>query len=129
MYVAVSTATSTGLMSLSDCSCLGHVTSYSCTILGNGYTLWNGAAFDCPSSRNEILLSHSSFASADGTVKSCNDGLIVGRSLGVTGDYYTSKLDVNLTHQDIGRIVQCSYENGISDPLIVGSTQLAITEG
>ena len=111
----------------SDCSCRGYITSFQCDVTGEGYTVWRGSAFDCQLSGNEILLLHSNFVG--GTVRTCNNGKIVGRSLGVTNNCYASQLDVNITTEMEGRTVECVYESGSSAEVIIGSSLLSITTG
>lgn len=101
---------------LNDCSCVGSVMSYKCSVVGDGYTVWRGSAFDCNNSGNEIILLHSNYAS--GTVRTCNDGQVVGRSLGVTNRCYNSQLNVNVTMKLEGKTVECVYESGTSTELI-----------
>ena len=63
---------------------------------------------------SRILLRHTSFGGS-GAFGLCNDGAIVGRSLGVSVDnsVYTSQLMINLTASLdlIGRSVECVYRN------------------
>ena len=54
-----------------------------------------------------LLLSHTSFR--DGITKQCSGNSIVGRSLGVSGDTYTSQLSVVASSNLIGRTVECAY--------------------
>ena len=40
----------------------------------------------------------------------CNNGDIVGQSLGVQGDNYTSQLNVTITPDMVGKTVMCVYD-------------------
>ena len=85
---------------------------YNCAVVGAGFTIWKGSAFNCPSSDSEIFLSHSLFRGS-GASGFCNDGALFGRSIGVSEDntVYTSQLTVNLTADSsvVGERVECDY--------------------
>ena len=83
---------------------------YNCTINGGGSTLWTGRDFDCQSSSNEIILRHSQFSG--GESGACNNGTIVGRSLGVNGLIFISQLSVPVSLSSVGADVRCIYDNG-----------------
>ena len=97
---------------MSGCVCPGDISTYECVTMGAGLTIWTGTAFNCSSSSNEILLFHSRFSSTKGTYGSCNDGSIVGRSLFVEGNNYTSLLNVTVTPNIAGKTVECFYDDG-----------------
>ena len=84
------------------------------SVLLRGYvsTVWTGTAFNCSSSNNDILLLHTPFSSSEGDYGSCNNGAIVGRNLGVEGNYYTSQLNVTITPDIAGKTVECFYDDG-----------------
>ena len=73
----------------------------------SGGTIWTGSAFnyDC-----EIILLHSRFDT--GTSGICNNGAIVGRSLSIEGNSYTSQLNVTVTHDTAGKTIECASDNG-----------------
>ena len=53
--------------------------------------MWQGAGvFDCPNHSNEIVLRHINFGSS--VMGECNAGAIIGQSLRVVGNCYTSQL-------------------------------------
>ena len=112
---------------LYDCTCPGYLSSYKCTVVGDGFSIWRGTAFDCTLSGNEILLLHSNFIV--GTIRTCSNGQIVGRSLSQTDDCYTSQLDVNITVNLDGSTVECIYESGNSPAVSVGAAIISITTG
>ena len=122
------------LIKTDSCTCPEGVITYRCIIDANvtgGFTIWNGTAFNCGPSNN-ILLRHNSFGGQSGAFGSCNDGIISGRSLGVSnGNIYTSQLQVTITNSSrsglIGRTVQCVYSPDGSTNLIINSTTIMLT--
>ena len=114
------------LIKISNCTCLEDIITYNCVITGSGFTVWQGNAFDCSAQNNKTLLRHTLFGGS-GTMKQCNGGAIVGRSLGVSGDIYTSELNVTASSDLIGRTVECAYSpNGIT-VTPVNSTTIGLT--
>ena len=83
--------------------------------MGPGTTVWSGSAFNSPQC-NEIVLLQSRFLNG-GTNGSYNNGVIVGRSLSVDGDNYTSQLNVTVTPDTAGETVVCIGDNGTSSTL------------
>ena len=121
------------MKSISDCTCPGDIVTYNCNITGSGYTIWRGSAFDCPNVDSRVLLRHSLFGSSTGTMGSCNEGAIVGHSLGITTStsncpIYMSQLTANLTASSrvIGQEIQCVYRNIAGVERTVGSATIAI---
>lgn len=110
------------------CVCRGDVVTYTCTSMGGGSTQWEGSAFDCPSSMNEIILRHSQYTR--GTSDTCNNGEIVGKSVDVRGSSYTSQLIVtvgrdlshNVTIQCIHNADQGQINVGVSSLVTVSGT-------
>ena len=98
---------------MSKCVCPGDVLTYECTVVGGSSTVWTGNAFICPS--NEITLLHSHFESI---THLCNNGSIVGRSLAVEGNNYTSQLKVTVTPDIAGKTIMCISDNGTTTMLI-----------
>ena len=78
--------------------------------------MWSGTAFTCSS--GEIRLRHSNFV---GAVGSCNDGAINGTGVTLNGNQYTSRLDVIMTAELVGRTVTCSVDDNH-----IGSVTLAV---
>lgn len=109
---------STGLQSLNDCYCPGQVVSFECTIIGGELTSWEGSALMCQG--REITLLHREFNTST-AMGECNSGetMISARSVRVTNNSYTSRLDVTLTPAVIGRDISCSSSDGIIDSTIL----------
>ena len=75
--------------------------------------MWQGSqVFDCPDFSNEILLPHNSFGSS--VMGECNDGSIVGRSLRVDGNRYTSQLSIEYDERFNGKNITCAHDNGLT---------------
>ena len=114
------------------CTCPEGDITYVCVINGNGrggFTIWQGTAFNCQS--NHILLRNNLFGSS-GAFGSCNNGIISGRSLGVSeGNVYTSQLQVSVNSDSrsdlIGRTVECVYSPDGSTNNLINSTTITIT--
>lgn len=90
----------------------GDILTYECTIMGTlgDSTIWTGSAFSgC--NNNEVTLVHNRFTSLYRTVE-CTNGAIVGRSLSVEGNNYTSQLSITFTPDITGTTVKCSHDNG-----------------
>ena len=97
---------------ITECICQGYNATFECSVVGPGSTVWRGSGFrDC--TNNRITLFHSQFTG--GTVGICNDGAIVGRSIGVENDCYTSQLNVFVSSDVIGTSVFCSYDDGLNE--------------
>ena len=127
---------SKGFTKSSDyCTCPGGIVHYNCSVTGSGFTIWKGSAFDCPDANNgdsRIRLRHSSFGS--GTTGLCNNGAIIGQSLGINTNglnnpVYVSQLMINLTASSnvVGGMVECVYLNPSGVETVVGSTTIEIT--
>ena len=101
------------LILTNDCPCPGQNLTFECTIVGGGTTEWQGAeVFDCPDFSNEILLRHNNFGST--VMGECNAGAIVGRSLRVEDNCYTSQLSVVYSESLNGRNVICAHDDGFA---------------
>ena len=101
-----------GCETMNKCVCPGDRLTYRCTVqeIAFGATIWNGTAFSgCL--QNEILLQHHQFIQPGGGSSGvCNNGAIVGQSLGVQGNNYTSQLNVTITPETAGKTIMCSYD-------------------
>ena len=94
---------------------------FECSVFETGFTVWNGTLFNCPSSNNKIILFHNQYTSSGGIVRSCNneDVTIVGESIGVDGNNYTSRITVTGSSDLTGAIIECRYDNGAANILIM----------
>ena len=109
-----------------SCACLGDILTYQCTAVGGGNTQWGGTSFDCPDTSDEIVLSHTFYAT-EGTHGTCNNGAVTGHSLGVrNGNCYTSQL--NVTVQKTLSTVQCVH-NADSGPIGIGESSIMAVSG
>ena len=94
--------------------------------MGGGSTLWTGTAFNC--TNNHINLRHSLFNSSDRTATGgCNNEAIVGRSVGVMDDCYTSQLNVRVSAGLNNKTIRCDHRPGTETNTIGQSTLTVIT--
>ena len=98
--------------------------TFECQVTGGVSTVWNGSAFMCPSSGNEIVLLHSRFD--NGTNGTCNDinnsVTIVGESIEVNGSKYTSQLNISFSSSLIGKTVNCVKDDGLNASVVSNYT-------
>ena len=102
-----------------DCICPSDTVTYECTVVGDygGFTIWVGDFIRCSSGKRVIELIHrQSTNDVQGgriaSVRTCNDGNIVGRLLRVENGSFTSQLNVTLTSDIVGKGIECAYDNG-----------------
>ena len=110
----------TGFETVNECVCPGDRLTYRCAVQGsaNGATVWCGTAFiGCL--QNEILLQHRQFTPTGGPAETCNNGAIVGRSLGVQGNNFTSQLNVTITPDTAGKTITCAYDELIGQDIMI----------
>ena len=113
-----------------SCACPGERLIYSCTVVTNESgraTVWNGSVFDCAGS--EITLLHKKFS--NGTIRECNGGAILGRSVSVVGNCFTSQLNVTVSTGLNNRTVMCfldSEAQHIGESLITVAGMLISTK-
>ena len=96
--------------------------------MGGGSTRWGGTAFDCIDTSDEIILRHSRYTTELGTFGGCNDGAIVGRSLGAIDNCYTSQLNFTIQNISSTVTVQCTHNSG-SGPIPIGESAVAVVSG
>ena len=65
----------------------------------------------------------------DGTFGVCNDGAIVGKSIGVENGCFTSQLTIKLSATMIGENIVCINDDTSNSVSEVGSTRIITTEG
>ena len=118
-------SSSNELAVLTSCTCPGHQLIFECTTFGSGATVWMGTALDqCP--RDQVFMRHSEFQS--GGTWTCSNEQIVGRTVGVSNQSYTSQLAVTVNAGLNGREIQCSHDNGTIS-YIIGVSTIQITTG
>ena len=101
----------------SEYACPGDLLTYECIATGGsniGATIWTGTAFNCPSSGNEIILLHVFI----NRIYTCNNGSIVARILSGEGNKYTSQLNITVTPDIAGKIIECVHNDGLIERLL-----------
>ncbi len=122
------------LTQISGCVCAGHNVTFICSIVGGGSTIWNGTAFSCSSSNsvsnNQIFLRHSAFDSEMPTSGMCNEGAIFGEAVDVEVTRYTSRLNVRVDSDIVGKNVSCIYDDTTRGmEILIGTTAIELTSG
>ena len=114
---------------LTGCTCPGYSITYMCTAIGDGFTRFEGSAFNCSLTGNEILLSHTEYSIA--TVRKTCGNYISAKSLGVSGNHYKSLLMINISQPLNGLSVNCTYISGTGSTVMpIGSPSIIqITRG
>ena len=107
---------------------------FTCSIVGGGNTIWNGTAFNCPSSNsvsnNQIFLRHSAFAMMASGM--CNDGDIVGEAVSADLEIprYTSRLNITVNSDVVGRNISCIYDDTTRTmESLIGTATIELTSG
>ena len=90
--------------------------------------MWEGTAFNCSNTQDEIRLRHTKFLDEHGAYGACNDGAIEGKSLGVEGGRYTSQLVVMVSSKLVGKSIMCVSDDGQYETQVDSAT-ITITEG
>ena len=104
----------------------GPVLIYTCSVIGEGSTVWTGSAFDCPRTNDSIVLRHT--IKYNTTVGTCNSGIIFGKVVAVEGDCFTSQLNISATPDLKGKNITCIQRNG-NEEMIVGSEIIELYRG
>ena len=92
-----------------------------------GTTVWSGSAFDCAG--GEIILLHSLYDSTESHVRAygeCNNGSIVAQGITIKNGTYTSRLNISVSTDMIGRSIECLYD--ATNSILVGSA-IILTSG
>ena len=109
-----------------QCACIGMELTYTCTAVGRGSTLWTGTAFDC--TNHWINLRHSLFNDSNrGATGDCSGGALVGQSIGVMGNCYTSQLHVRVAADMNNETINCDHRPGTEINNIGQSTLIVMT--
>ena len=117
------------LVQLNDCTCLGYNQIFECTVYGGGITIWRGTALSgCQPSDNETQLRHSQYRNSQATGE-CVGGEIVARSVGVSGNCYTSQLSLAVGEENlmINETFECVHRSIYHDEIIIGKKTLNLT--
>ena len=85
--------------------------------------MWRGTVI---SAGCEVALLHSNFGDPGAARRVCNNGAVVGYSIGVENNCYTSQLDILVSPELNGRTVECSIDDGVTISPI-GTATLSIT--
>ena len=106
--------------------CCSNTLTLDCTVVGRPFdvTVWGGSAFNC--SLDEIPLRHDRFTSRKGAHGECNNGSIVGQSLGTQNGSYTSQLNVTVTPDIIGENIECAHFDGVNT--VIGTFTITDSE-
>ena len=102
------------------CNRIGDTLTFECTAMIGFLTIWRGSAFNCASNNNEIVLINSSIGD-----QTCNNEMITGQVTRHEGNNYISQLNVILTSDLIGQIIECASYNR-SHIMAISSTTLDI---
>ena len=105
------------------CACPNEVLTFTCTIVGSGVTIWGGSAFQC--STGEIILRHNAFDGETPQFGDCDD--IVGESVGVQDNCYTSKLRVPISTEVNNRTVHCLYNSNMTT--LIDEARISVITG
>lgn len=103
-------------------SCSTCATVLECAVSGLGATVWNGSAFNCQETNNEIVLLHNRYNSTDGTIHTCNGGAILAQSTSFKNNRYTSRLQINVSEEILEKTIGCIYDNGSTEFRVLTST-------
>ena len=112
MRISTSLDTATlQVMNTTGCACPGDTLTYECTVTGGPgeATVWTGTAFNC--TFNEISLIHRHFSTSTGVFGQCNNGAIIGHSIGVEGNNYTSQLSIIVAPDTAGKDISCIHDS------------------
>ena len=81
--------------------------------------MWTGTVFNCDNAADSIILLHSRFdnnITQNSTI--CNGGAVVGQSLCVEYNQYTSQLNVTINSTLIGMNIVCSRDDGTNTHIV-----------
>ena len=105
------------------CACPNEVLIFTCTTVGSGATIWGGSAFQC--STREIILRHNAFDGETPQSGDCNG--IVGESVRVQDNCYTSRLRVPVSAGVNNRTVHCLYNSDTTT--LIDEAQISVIIG
>ena len=99
------------LIEVTDCIRPCDTVIYECTVVGGGYTVWEGDFFHCSSGSKDIILHHQ-LTQGEFQTRTCNNGSIVGQIVRAEDGVFTSQLSVILTPSIAGKSINCTLDNG-----------------
>ena len=118
---------------LSGCTCPGYGIAYTCTVCGaeTTTTVWEGTAFQCPETSNEIALRHSQFTDQDSPESGdCSGGSLIAYATGKEQNCYISQLNATVSADLNGSTIECSFEaRGMNGFQTVNRSTVSITTG
>ena len=121
------------ISSVNTCTCPNDTVLliYECTVMGGFVTTWRGSAINqyCEDSGGQILLLHSRFGSGSNYFITCSNGTIMGQSVRIENNTYTSRLTITTVSSNIlGDTVECAHsQNGMIH--IIGNTTIELHTG
>ena len=95
--------------------CYGQILTYQCTACGGVATVWRGTAFECEDAANQISLPHFNFALTTGE---CTSGDIMAYGVHAANGCYTSNINITMSHNVLGKEIQCTLDDGSSQTLL-----------
>ena len=108
------------------CACPAEVLIFNCTIIGGGATIWGGSAFICTT--NEIILRHNTF-STEMPSGVCNGGAIIGESVEVQNNCYTSRLRVTVSTGLNNKTVYCLHNTDTGTMTEISEARISVISG
>ena len=101
---------------------------FQCTTTGGVATVWRGSIFNCAGMTNFVSLRHSQFSNVETVIGVCNDGNIKAYGISVSGNNYTSQLNITIDESMLGQIIECAHDDGRSEN-VIGQKVLTLDEG
>ena len=92
--------------------------------------MWRGSIFNCAGMimTNSVSLRHSQFSNIETVVGVCNDGIIKAYGISVSGNNYTSRLNITIEESMVGQTIECAHDDGRSEN-VIGQKVLTLDEG
>ena len=98
---------------------------------GTTTTVWEGTAFQCDATANEIVLRHSQFTNPSSTESGdCSGGSLVAYAIGKEQTCYISQLNATVSADLNGSTIECAFESqGMDEFQAVNTSTINITTG
>lgn len=103
-------------MTETGCICPEQTLILECNVFGVGSTVLSIQGIrSITCNPHEMVLLHNRYSNGTNGTIQCDDGAIelVGRSLRVEDNCYTSQLQIKFNNNFVGSLVICAYDNGI----------------